>query len=162
MYQSSSLSPASAARMMLAGHWDQRLPVDPEALAGRVGLRVNPLPATAPYSGWFDDARRTIEYKQSEARVRRRFTIAHELGHFALGHGPRPRDTPAVFSSRVSDPKEREANQFAAELLMPEGAVKQVVQSGRFNTLDELATLFDVSKVAMSYRMNNLGFGFFS
>lgn len=45
---------------------------------------------------------------------------------------------------------------------MPEGAVKQVVQSGRFNTLDELATLFDVSKVAMSYRMNNLGFGFFS
>lgn len=162
MYQSSTLSPASAARMMLAGHWDQRLPVDPAALANRVGLHVTPLAATAPYSGWFDEARQTIEYKHSEARVRQRFTIAHELGHFALGHGTRPRDTPAVFSSRVSDPLEREANQFAAELLMPEGAVKQIVQSGQFSSLDEVAAVFDVSKVAMSYRLANLGVGFFS
>jgi len=53
----------------------------------------------------------TIGFNPDTAWVRRRFTIAHEIGHLMLGHvcgGPDIEDNP-----------EAEANQFAAELLMP-------------------------------------------
>lgn len=160
-YQTDSVSPAVAAQSMLSQHWDERLPVDPRFLARQVGLVTRATPHSR-YSGWFDPDQCLIEYNGNEAPVRQRFTIAHELGHYALQHGPRPRDTAESFSSRNSDPLERAANQFAAELLMPADAVRQIVNSGRFATLDDIAKVFKVSKVAMSYRMTNLGLGFFS
>lgn len=155
-------SPATAARSVLAKYWDKRLPVDPVVIARRIGLTVRALPPSSTYSGWFNERENLIEYKSDEARVRQRFTVAHELGHYALQHGTRPRDTSMAFSSGISDPLERAANQFAAELLMPAEAVHEIVTSGQFSSIDELASLFDVSKVAMSYRMTNLGMVFFA
>lgn len=155
-------SPSFAAKAMLSQYWDGRLPVDPIAIAHRIGLTVRQLPDLSPYSGWFNAEAHVIEYQPTEARVRQRFTVAHELGHYALGHGTRARDTAMQFSSGTSDPAERAANQFAAELLMPADAVHSIVSSGQFRTVDELARVFDVSKVAMSYRMTNLGIGFFA
>lgn len=155
-------SPSAAAQHMLERCWDRRLPVDPFVIAERNGLRVERLSASSPYSGWYDAAGMTIYYKGDEAAVRQRFTVAHELGHYALGHGDSPRDTAVHFSARALDYRERLANQFAAELLMPEEAVQQIVASGRYSSLDELARLFHVSKVAMSYRISNLGVRFFA
>lgn len=156
------ISPSIAAQHMLERYWDRRLPVDPFEIAERIGLQVQQLPYYSQYSGWYDADGGTIHYKSDEAVVRQRFTVAHELGHYALGHGDSPRDTPAQFSSRAVDYRERQANQFAAELLMPEDAVHQIVSSGRYGSLDELARLFHVSKVAMSYRISNLGVSFFA
>ncbi|MSX02120.1 MAG: ImmA/IrrE family metallo-endopeptidase [Actinobacteria bacterium] len=62
-----------------------------------------------------------------DAAVRRRFTLAHELGHFQLGHGPGV-DTPATLRNQ-SDPKEAAANQFAAEFIAPQPAVERFLQS---------------------------------
>ena len=156
-------TPARAAAAMLARHWDGKLPVDPLRIAAALGIRVvprgGPGDADYAYSGYFDNSgeQPVIEYNVSEAAVRQRFTLAHELGHYALGHASSPRDTPANFSSGVSDKAERLANRFAAELLMPAKEARIVVQGGLFKNVAELASAFNVSQTAMVYRMQSLG-----
>ena len=62
-----------------------------------------------------------------DSAVRRRFTLAHELGHHCLGHGER-----LVTEEMVSapfEPPEVDANQFAAEFLAPHEAVVAFVDS---------------------------------
>ncbi len=67
-------------------------------------------------------------------------------------------------SSMGTDREEREANAFAAELLMPGSMVKGEVQAilerggtadGRF--VADLAQVFDVGEQAIEYRLVNLG-----
>jgi len=58
----------------------------------------------------------TIGFNPSTAWVRRRFTIAHEIGHLLLGHTCTDPD--------LDNDPEAEANQFAAELLMPLALLK--------------------------------------
>ncbi len=85
---------------------------------------------------------------------RRRFTIAHEIGHFVLHPGRcRPeRDGLVNEAMRV---EEREADAFAADLLMPEHLVRQAVQEqGDDPTL--LADRFQVSAKAMQVRLRRL------
>jgi Zn-dependent peptidase ImmA (M78 family) len=61
--------------------------------------------------------------------------------------------------------KEREANAFAAALLMPENLIEDQVFNCE-NTIDiddlinDLAEKFDVSTQAMSFRLANLGYSF--
>ncbi len=160
-----STSPRAAAAALLRKHWDGRLQVDPSRIAQALGLRVVARggaddPAYA-YSGYFNREGAdgpAIEYNRSESLVRQRFTVAHELGHYALGHKSSPRDTPANFNTAVADNAERQANQFAAELLMPAREVRIVITSGRFADVRELAQAFGVSQTAMAWRMKDLGF----
>ena len=60
-----------------------------------------------------------------------RFSIAHELGHFVLGHAPDPSQLGGAHAwkrtgtdDNVRDP-EREANTFASEILMPRSLVEK-------------------------------------
>src|SRR5205807_10157244 len=95
-----------------------------------------------------------IRVNASDAPVRKRFTVAHELGHF-LRHRDR-------FTSRLIDDKmyrsgfgsnvEREANQLAADLLMPRELIRQFRKAG-MNDPKELATKFDVSLEAIRRRL---------
>lgn len=99
---------------------------------------------------------------------RQRFSIAHELGHFLL-HSPRDyrvsKDTHFVFRDEISGtgtvPEEIEANQFAAELLMPKAMVVKALESYTglsFNAaVNQLASDFDVSPHAMGIRLSVLG-----
>jgi Zn-dependent peptidase ImmA (M78 family) len=121
-------------------------------------------------SGFYlrDKQERIIGVNNSQAVVRQRFTIAHELGHALLEEKDGVhvdgrfnfRDTR---SSLAIDPDEMAANQFAAELLMPESEVFELVGEGIDVTDDgELRTLarrFGVSQQAMAYRLVNLGLG---
>lgn len=155
-------SPALAATQVLQQHWNGQLPVDLAAIAQRMGVAIrsrSPFEEPAfPYSGYFEQTPSgpCIHVNISEPAVRQRFTVAHELGHYVLGHKDSPRDSAQNFGSGVVDPRERAANQFAAELLMPSDAVRRVVASGQFNSVNELAQAFQVSGVAMGYRLNNL------
>ncbi len=72
--------------------------------------------------------RPVIAIKEGESKQRQRFTIAHELGHFLLHkddllHVDEGNVEAMAFrdetSTRGTDIKEIQANQFAAELLMP-------------------------------------------
>ena len=56
----------------------------------------------------------------------------------------------------VRERREREANVFAAELLMPEFAVRAAWQEA--GEAEDLATHFDVSLSAMHWRLYSFGF----
>lgn len=90
---------------------------------------------------------------------RRRFTLAHEVGHWVcqcLEGRVAPiycrKEEVGVGEGRLL---EREANVFAAELLMPEPLVRR--QFERDTRVDALAPLFGVSTEAMHWRLYSFG-----
>jgi len=93
-------------------------------------------------------------------RITQRFFVAHQLGHRVLGHFD---DVDVHFNSTVEhgDPPgfdwrfERDANDFAAELLMPAAFIKVATREEEF--VEPLAERFEVSPLAMAYRLISLG-----
>ena len=77
---------------------------------------------------------------------RRRFTLAHEIGHVVIGSVTNPRGT---FSCRKSVNLEHACNMIAAELLMPAAEVKMAVDELRFSSPRNLRTLADKFGVSM-------------
>lgn len=74
----------------------------------------------------------------TQALVRQRFTLAHELGHAWCKHdGKLVVDTIATLSGRDTTPYEITANAFAAELLIPRAAFEARASRGD-PTLDEI------------------------
>lgn len=63
------------------------------------------------YIIFYDDAR------TPKARIN--FTIAHELGHIALGHLKNVSIRPRYMTNRKNDPQEKDADVFAGELIRP-------------------------------------------
>jgi Zn-dependent peptidase ImmA (M78 family) len=102
---------------------------------------------------------------------RQRFTIAHEIGHHRLHDSDAYLDGNASLrfrdgtSATGTDREEREANAFAASLLMPSSWVHdrflQLVRGRRIidedGAIARLAQQFDVSEQAMRFRLVNLG-----
>src|SRR2546421_4076960 len=145
-------------------------PVDVEDVARRLGLRVL-------YEDLGEDVSGVLITSTSGANVvvqaadhtnRQRFTIAHEIGHYRLKHqfdGEHVHVDRGNFISRRDstsstgvDPKEIEANQFAASLLMPPDLLKNEVDAlGVPQLLDNhvahLAKQFKVSEHAMTIRL---------
>ncbi|MGK2938507.1 MAG: ImmA/IrrE family metallo-endopeptidase [Solirubrobacteraceae bacterium] len=95
----------------------------------------------------------------ADAPVRRRFTLAHELGHLRCRHdGSIPVDTVQTLSGKTSDAREIQANAFAAELLVPGAGVREMV-GGREPSLDDvvlIAERYGVSCFAALFRLNTL------
>ncbi len=88
---------------------------------------------------------------------RKRFTMAHELGHFELHEDSeliRSCDDIDISSYRRTRPEENEANEFASELLMPQQLFqplcKQVLPC--FDTISGLADQFRTSLTATALR----------
>jgi hypothetical protein len=86
---------------------------------------------------------------------RRRFTIAHEIGHFVLHSGRLAPERGGAVNEAWRQ-QEREADQFAAELLMPEPLVREAVLVLGADA-SRLADRFDVSRQAMRVRLSGLG-----
>jgi hypothetical protein len=149
-------------------------PVDVEELAEsllclRVRLAddlcsVSGAPAGISLSGLLLTARQEVWVSEHEPRERRRFSVAHEVGHFLLHAGEGAETVycrPADLRPDPDSPerlREREANRFAAELLMPEPLVHAEVE--RLGDPDPiaLAPRFAVSDVAMGWRLVNLNY----
>ncbi len=90
---------------------------------------------------------------------RKRFTIAHELGHYFLHHDNslpiKHIDLRSSMDMATSKEKEQEANFFAAELLMPGNLIKKEYYTEK--NIIALAKIFGVSKEAMNIRLKELG-----
>ena len=110
-----------------------------------------------------------ISFNQKEDPKRNRFTVAHELGHFFLHSNNQPffvNKMPKIMyrnnnSSTGEDLKEREANAFAASILMPKELISEEIQkctSSGEATIKQLAKTFKVSEQAMTFRLSNLGY----
>ena len=89
----------------------------------------------------------------SESRHRRRFSIAHELGHIVLF----PEMYPAFHDQRKSTQEERICNRFAGDILMPDDAVKLYYQEHPMPFVESVAEYFDVSPQAASIQLKRLG-----
>lgn len=81
---------------------------------------------------------------------RQRFTLAHELGHVALGHSSHV-DTAEALRD-FGDPQESEANHFAAEFLMPRAALLEVWPGGK--APEEPGTAIEVMRLALRFGMS--------
>lgn len=83
---------------------------------------------------------------------RKRFTIAHELGHLLM-HSV---NNPAIPSHR-KDKLENEANEFASEFLMPEFAIKKSLYNLGLRELTELKRYWRTSMASIARRAYDLG-----
>ena len=104
--------------------------------------------------GVLDLNSKTIYLNQSDTVQHKRFTIAHELGHWRL-HSKFLEDNPdlGIYYRRPiggeTDDKEKEANCFAANLLVP---LSQLENFSKTCSDAELAKIFAVSFQVIGYR----------
>ena len=101
------------------------------------------------------------EYAIAEPTARKRFSCAHELGHYVMAADVGIENLELVeyrdrSSSYMENPVEIYENQFAASLLMPERLV-QKRHSENKKSLAGLAKSFGVSIQAMARRIQTLG-----
>lgn len=144
-------------------------PVDIEAVAAQLGASLRYAPYEGELAGMLIrvKGKKLIAINSAHHRNRQRFTIAHECGHLIF-------HTQDLFvdksfsvlrrdglSSMAEDKMEVEANQFAAEILMPlpylkKDLVKMDVDLEDDAQIAKMAKKYSVSVQAMTYRVANL------
>lgn len=151
----------------LLGSRNPTVPVDVHAIAQGLGIRVvsEDLPENVSGVLLAEKDPPIIAVSQADHWHRRRFSVAHELGHFLLHRNSATLfvDANPVFfrderSSQGADWQEIEANAFAAALLMPAEAIRRHLTEQPLDPLDDaglgrLAQAFDVSSQAMAIRL---------
>ncbi len=87
----------------------------------------------------------TIGFNGAHPWCRRRFTIAHEIGHLIFGHG--------CNKSNSGDDvhNEKEADAFAGELLVPSAFIKK--DFAKTPNLQELSKLYRVSDQTLTIKL---------
>jgi Zn-dependent peptidase ImmA (M78 family) len=165
--------PRARARNLLRTHGVSGPPVLVEDLAHSMGITVRLAPLEDELSGmiFMKEGRPIIVVNSIHPRNRQRFTIAHELGHYELHMsdiGSHIHVDKKYFvmardgsSSRGFDPKEIEANRFAAELLVPREFLIAEIRGRIVDVEDEevvaeLARTFQVSPQMMAIRIGEL------
>lgn len=153
--------------------------VDPYIIAKAYGIDVRKADLDGSLSGFLihdESGRVFIGVNSADGTRRQRFTVAHELGHYFLHDRTEPfLDGPTGkfkvmsrddVSREGTDPREIEANLFAAELLMPSDRIRADVEMhGHLDLLDEgdsfvsdLAKKYQVSVRALTIRLERLGY----
>jgi Zn-dependent peptidase ImmA (M78 family) len=144
-------------------------PIDVTRIASEQGLTIRYEPMEETVSGMLviRDDQRVIAVNRSHHEHRRRFTIAHELGHYFLHRDHASVFVDAVYfrdesSSEGTKQQEIAANAFAAELLMPEDILRkrfsyQPVADPDDKLIREAARQFEVSAQALTIRLTTLG-----
>jgi len=146
----------------------QRAPVPVVAIAHALGLKVYQShsladdvsgmikkdPAQGGSSGY------AIFVNANHAEVRRRFTIAHEIAHFILHEqmiGDGVVEDALLRADGLTNGIERQANAMAADILMPWHLINESIERVPMS-IEALATMFKVSRDAMSYRMLGISY----
>ena len=145
---------------VLDNYWDGELPVDVASISAAMGV--------TPYRGSLPDGLSGMVIKRpgeparsyveaSEPVGRRRFTIAHELGHYVERVDVSDDDDFSFVDERRSgryDLHEFYADEFAGALLMPEDDFLKMQKEGK--SLIDMAARFGVSLDAARKRRERL------
>lgn len=172
----------SVVEQLLVTHGVRAAPVDVGSMAVALDAQIHNEMAATNLSGFLlrdvGSGRSVIGVNRSHSETRKRFTIAHEIGHLLLHEGDalhvdqregvdlgirvKRRDPD---SSLGTDDEEKEANFFAAELLMPTSLLEADLRRMKADSshdedediVKDLADRYEVSVQAMTFRLTNLG-----
>lgn len=145
---------------VIAQHWDST-PVPIDRIIKDIGLPLTYKPLADNISGYIErqNGGYQIVVNSNHASTRRRFTAAHELGHYIyhrdlLGEGVGDNRAYRTEGTDLPNPNirpmhERQANSFAANVLMPRHRLSDV--AGESTAV--LAARFAVSQQAMKIRL---------
>lgn len=134
-----------------------RPPVDPIDIARRMGIQVFFAEFSSDMqsvSGFYDSDDDSIVVNSEEYALRQTFTVAHELGHKILHEDWAKSSEYKVLlrdqAASSDDPREKEANAFAAHLLVPRSMLDVYWKSA---SVEELSVLFAVSVPVIKNRI---------
>jgi len=164
------IEPEKAARELLEAQGIRKAPIPVDKIAKALGVQIRYSPLDEELSGmiYIKDEIPIIGVNALHHPNRQRFTIAHELGHYMLHRSMLSNEVHVdkqfkilmrnSKSSTGKDTIEVEANRFAAELLLPEFLIDDVLSHSAFDIddpapLDQLAKKFRVSKQMLEYRI---------
>ncbi|MDF1598266.1 ImmA/IrrE family metallo-endopeptidase [Mesorhizobium sp. YIM 152430] len=148
--------------------FQREYPVDIYGMAQALKIRVVEQDLPDTISGkiehwWRGDFMITVNSRHS--RTRKRFTIAHEIAHYVLHRDligeDGITDNALYRDNRIGDIRERQANRYAATLLMPKSLVRRAWNEG-VNDHQAMAQAFDVSPAVAEIRLRELGSVFWS
>lgn len=143
------------ARLKATSIWeeycDKRIPVVINDIIQKAGIRTKGMNDIKVNGLTRNDSNGCIIiYRTTLPKVRQRFTVAHELGHNFLEHT-------SIFGDNeqfCNLSREKEADAFAGELLVPSSDLKSFLKENR--SLKDVMDRYDVSKdVAMIAVSNN-------
>lgn len=165
----------SLVGQLLEAHQIESAAVEVEKIALTLGIRVQYQPIEDELSGFLlrdiNLHQTIIGVNDHHSNNRQRFTIAHELGHYLL-HEQEKLHIDRRFqinlrngnSSKGESEQEKEANLFAAELLIPNSFIQQdlaevdALDLEDDSTITKLAKEYEVSVQAMAFRLAYLGY----
>lgn len=154
-------------------------PFDPFEIAKRMGVRVvmdldwQKIRDIKDGQISIQDGEPIIWINPLRPENRRKFTLAHELGHLVYDvlpniekyQDPNNNSFKEHYRNENTSPKETRANKFAGGLLMPIFAIHEAVDkihnedagADKDKYIDGLASIFEVSRQAMIVRLKSLG-----
>jgi Zn-dependent peptidase ImmA (M78 family) len=153
---------AKAEELIRASRVEEKFPIPLVPIAECLGYNIEEFEPgnnveKQKISGLVYYSKGSILVNATEPEARKRFTIAHEMGHIVLhGEGKNYVDyRTSLSSNEISSPKEKEANRFAAALLMPKKNFSKIFDPSKNNFI-ETAAFFGVSLEAAKIRASSL------
>ncbi len=144
-----------------------KIPVDIIKIANANGIKVYEADLDRKISGAIRYSKEEENFKilvnKNDVRVRQRFTIAHEIGHYFLHKDFLKSEEVHIDTilyrannenEEEAKKREKEVDYFAGALLMNRTLLQKLRNE---NTITELAEIFDVSVSAMTVRLDVLG-----
>jgi len=135
-------------------------PVDVKGMAEALGIEVHERTMPENRSGSIEKiaGRYIITVNKEHSSNRKRFTIAHEIGHFVF-HDHLICTNNGIFDdkmyrdNRISSSEETEANRFAVSILIPTPLLDPHVADCGVENSATLPARFQVSEKAMEIRL---------
>lgn len=144
------------ARKILNESGALRAPVPVFDIADYYGFRVALLDQPPDkFSGILHKQKKAIGLNKHHHPVRKRFSLAHELGHYFLDHQTADDEMPGEAGIAERDVCESEANEFAAELLVPRSLLKAAIE--QIKDIESLRKHFEVSRHVVAIQLSKHG-----
>jgi len=148
-------------------------PVNLDSILRQLGIELSKVELDDDISGMIERKNGNnylITVNSKHHPNRQRFTIAHELSHYLLHRDKleggtldtkkyRTCASSKLYNQNINRQEEKEANNLAASILMPEELVVEFYkhfENLRVNSYSFLASIFGVSQSAMEIRINEL------
>ncbi|MDR3021851.1 MAG: ImmA/IrrE family metallo-endopeptidase [Clostridiales bacterium] len=138
-----------------------RIPIDIVKLAESEGFSIEQVVMDGDGKILINDIEKIIHVNVNTPKSRKKFTLAHELGHWYVDGNQSSQQIVACRNDNISPARETRINNFASELLMPfellYDFLKKIVKSDidpEANVADYIADEFEVSSSAASIRLS--------